>query len=454
MAGRPSLRLQSSAQRFRLRRMDYAVLGRRPPLERDPLGVQRLAMLTGAAVTAGALVLTAVVAAGRVDSGPGDAPLVMSRQSGALFVRVDGQLRPVANVASARLILGSAEVPRLVDESFLGDVTSGPVLGIPAAPRSLGRPIASATIQWAVCDDADAATTIAVSEDPPPRPLEPNEGVVVSATPGDGSVYLLYDGKRAIIDPGDPATARALHLDGVSARKVSAAVLNAIPEVPGIAPPRITGMGQPSGAAGHPVGTVLRVARADSPEYYLVLAAGLQRVGRLAADLVRFSDPAAGAQILTVAPGLIAGSPLLDALPVGAYPEDPPALRTVGDGLCATWAAGRSGIALDLPSGDRPAVALAGSDGAGPGIDFVRVPPGRTVDITATMLTTDRGAVGRYLVTDAGVRFPIHDSAAATALGLGPAGSPAPWTMIGALPAGPELSRESALVARDIGAAP
>lgn len=433
--------------------MDYAILGRNPPSEGDPLRVQRLAMLTGAALTAGALVVSTVLVTDRQDSGPGDAVLVMSRQSGALFVRVDGQLRPVSNVASARLILGSPVAPRLVDESALGNVASGPILGIPGAPRSLGRPVAPNTAVWAVCATADGATTIAVSDDQPPKPLEPDDGVVVSTEPGDGSVYLLYDGKRAMINPGDPATARTLHLDGVPVRKVSATVLNAIPEVPGIAPPRIARMGQPSGAAGHPVGTVLRVVRTEVSEYYVVLADGLQRVGRLTADLIRFSDPAADDQIRTVAPGVIAAIPLLDALPVATYPEDPPALRDAGDGLCATWAAGRSGIALGVPADDRPAVALAASDDAGPGVDFVRIPPGRSVDVTATMLTTDRGAAGRYLITDAGVRFPIHDSAAATALGLGPAGSPAPWTIVGALPAGPELSREGALIARDVGAA-
>ena len=90
-----------------LRRLEYAVLGRSMPHRYDPLRAQKFSLLAGCAVAAGMLVLDAILGASRHDGIPGDAALVMSRQSGALFVRVDDQLRPVANLTSARLILGS-----------------------------------------------------------------------------------------------------------------------------------------------------------------------------------------------------------------------------------------------------------------------------------------------------------------------------------------------------------
>ena len=89
MAGR----LQSSAERFRLRRMEYAVAGRRQPVGRDPFRAQRLALLAGCAATAGALVLTAVVTAGSGGSVPGDAPLLMARQAAA------GRLAPTQHLS-------------------------------------------------------------------------------------------------------------------------------------------------------------------------------------------------------------------------------------------------------------------------------------------------------------------------------------------------------------------
>lgn len=453
MPGRPPRRIRSSAYRFQLRRMDYAVLGRRMPREHDPLRAQKAALAAGCALTVSALVLTTAVHTVRSDAAPGDAPLVVVKQSGALFARVDQRLRPVANLASAWLVLGAPEIPRMVDETALGGLSGGPVLGIPGAPRSLGQVLKPAGSRWAICDDATGATTVSVDDDSVPEDLHPPGAVLAAASHGDGSVYLLYDGKRASIDPSDPATARTLHLDGAPVRKVSSTVLNAIPEVPGIGPPRIRAAGQPSAVAGLPIATVLRVPRADTFEFYLVLAGGLQRIGRLAADLVRFADPRAEAQIVTVAPGFITDMPLLDVLSVATYPEQSPQLVDVDDTLCATWSSGHSGLAVGAGADRSRRVALAGSDGRGPGIDFVGVPPGHSLDVIASTLSTDGGGVGRYLINDAGVRFPVHDSAAATALGLGTEPAPVPWAIIGALPAGPELGRDAALVARDVPAA-
>ena len=59
----------------------------------------------------------------------------------------------------------------------------------------------------------------------------------------------------------------------------------------------------------------------------------------------------------------------------------------------------------------------------------------------------------KYLVTDTGVRFAIHDDDAAHDLGL-PAPIPAPWPVLVTLPSGPELSRQTASVARDTVAGP
>ncbi|MCX2931084.1 type VII secretion protein EccB [Mycobacterium sp. CVI_P3] len=443
MAGRPSLRAQVSAQRFVLRRLEYSILGRAMPSRHDPLRAQKLALLAGCAAAAGMLVLDVILGSARHDKIPDDA-LVMVRQSGALFVRVDGRLRPVADLTSARLILGSPATPRLVDAAALARVVDGPVLGIPGAPRSLGTVTAPVDVRWDVCDEADGTTTVSVGDDAAPAELDPNAAVLVTAAHGDGAVYLLYDGKRAMIDPGDPATARALHLDGVVARKVSATVLNVVPEVPAINPPRVAGLAERSGTGGLPVGTVVRVSRADSPEYYVVLRGGLQRVGRLTVDLIRFANPATSTEIPEVPLELVARSPLIDALPVGTYPDDTPSLLDVGEELCATWLSGRSGIAVGRPTGDRiEAVVLAGADGDGPGVDKARMSPGRSLDVV------DPSAATRYLIGAAGVRFPVKDSAA-TALGLDGEPAAAPWAILSALPSGPELTREAALVRRDV----
>jgi ESX secretion system ATPase EccB len=95
-----------------------------------------------------------------------------------------------------------------------------------------------------------------------------------------------------------------------------------------------------------------------------------------------------------------------------------------------------------VPAGRAP-VALSQADGPGPALDAVYLPPGRS----ANARVDGRGGA-RYLVTETGVRFAIHDDDAAHDLGL-PAPIPAPWPVLAALPSGPELSRQTASVARD-----
>lgn len=149
---------------------------------------------------------------------------------------------------------------------------------------------------------------------------------------------------------------------------------------------------------------------------------------------------------------------LLDAIPEGppiaastavSLPDESWDYPAAGV-LCATWvprSPGRpevallAGAQLPLPVG-QTTVGLAQADGDGPLLDAVSLPPGRTVYA--------RAAEASYLIADTGVRFAVRGDDAARGLGLPNPASPAPWPMLGALPQGPELSRDSALVARDI----
>lgn len=449
MAGLGSRWAALSGRRFLLRRMDYAILGRSMPAVGDPLRAESLALPVGCLLALALLVGSAAMAVLRPAAGPGGAPLVMARGSGALFVRVGEDLRPVANMASARLILNEPAQPRVVDDDRLGPVSSGPVLGIPGAPQRIGEPIASGDAPWTVCDGADGTTTVAVGSLEIPPALARHTGVLVAAAQGE-VVYLLYDGGRAAVDPADPVIARTLHLDGVRPRRVSSTLLTLVPEAPPITAPHIAGAGGVSLVGGRTVGSVLRVARAGTEEYYVVLRDGLQRIGGLTADLIRFGDPRGATEITTVAADLVAASPLVDTLPSASYPDRPPRLGALEADLCATWAAGRVTIGAGSVAAGSAPVRLARADGAGPAVDQVRMPPGRCADVTVTDLAGRTGSAVRYLINDAGVRFALHDSATAVALGLARTPAVAPWPLVATLPAGPELGRDAALVARDV----
>src|SRR5271156_4709272 len=73
---------------------------------------------------------------------------------------------------------------------------------------------------------------------------------------------------------------------------------------------------------------------------------------------------------------------------------------------------------------------------------------GRPAYVRATGLSGDNPSAGsRYLITDTGARFAIHDDDAAHDLGLPDTAIAAPWPVLAKLPAGPELSRQNALIA-------
>lgn len=178
---------------------------------------------------------------------------------------------------------------------------------------------------------------------------------------------------------------------------------------------------------------------------------------------MRFSDSQGSRNIIAVAPDLIRASPSVNALPVSTFPDRAP---TPLDGhettLCVTWVPAQSGASqisflsgsgLPVPAGYAP-VTLSQADGNGPAVDAVYLPPGRSAYVRAVGLSdglsNDNAHGGtRYLVTDTGVRFAIHDDEAAHDLGLPTTAIPAPWPLLATLPSGPELSRDNALVARD-----
>jgi len=152
----------------------------------------------------------------------GDAPIVLDRATGALYVRIGDTVHPVYNLASARLITGAAD-PRPVDGNALGRARRGPPLGIPGAPGVLGAPLPDA-VTWSLCEDS-GGTVLMVGADPlQPGNFDPQQAIPVSSE--SGATFLLFDGRRVPVDPADPL------LDSAVPRRVSALLLNAVPEAP------------------------------------------------------------------------------------------------------------------------------------------------------------------------------------------------------------------------------
>lgn len=450
---RPTVRLQVSGYRFLLRRLECALLGRDIHAANEPLRARSAALGAGCVLAAMGVAACGLLGVLRPRVDLGQARIVMGQQSGALYVRVGDAWHPVLNLASARLIAATAANPQPVRESDLARTKRGPLLGIPGAPQLIGAPLQADESAWTICDaDGSGATTVVVGPTgaSPVHRVASDHALLVA--PASGSpAYLLFNGRRAVVDLSDTAVVRALRLEGLAPQRVSQPLLNAVPEAPAIRAPRIRGLGTAApGLPGFSVGSVLRIARGDADEYYVVLPVGVQRIGRLAADLLRSSDSQGTANAITVAPDTIRSAAVANLLPVADFPDRPPELD-VGDTLCVMSRpapAGNFDTAFligggpPVPAGRTP-VALSQADGSGPALDGAYLPPGRSAYVRGGNRTGTR-----YLVTDTGVRFAIHDDDAAHDLGL-PSPIPAPWPVLAALPSGPELSRQGASVARD-----
>lgn len=420
--------------------MENALVRRDVRMLDEPLRAQARSLTTGAVLAVVAVAGCAIVAFVRPQDALGDAPIVMVRESGALYVRVGDTLHPALNLASARLIAGVAAKPEFIKESELRKAKRGALLGIPGAPAVIPEPLGAEESQWAVCDDGNGTTVIAG-----PTAVGAQSTVALVRSRSDHLTYLLYDGRRARVSLAEPAAVRALHLEDAEPLDVSPSVLEAIPEVPPITAPAIPSAGQrgPAALGGMAVGSVVRVDRADADEMYVVLGNGVQRVGRVAADIVRFGDSHGNTEIVTVPADAIGAIPSVQNLPVATFPDSvsaPVAAKVV----CAQWRPAdtvtvMAGAELPLAAGQSP-VALAQADGLGSNPDAVLVPPGRCLFVDSTH---------RYLVTDTGVRFAVHDAESRAALGLPAEAVPAPWTILRLLAEGPELSRRAALVAHD-----
>lgn len=444
MAGRTTTGIQISGYRFLARRMEHALVCGDVRMLDDPLRAQALSLAAGCVLAIIAVAVCAVLAFLQPRGEVGNAAIVVVRESGALYVRIGDTMHPTLNLASARLITGVAAEPELVSAAALNRTKRGPVVGIPGAPDTVATPLDVDESIWTVCDDLTQRTTVLAGQ--APAHLKSNRNALVAARgESAATTYLLYDGRRARVDLRNHAVVRALKLDGVAPRPVSRALLDAVPEVPEITTPVVPAVGAPSVLPGIPVGTVLRVTRANSAEYYVALADGVQRVGEVAADLISFTY-AHRRDIDTVAPGVIGSVPIVNELPVGRFPDH----GGVADGsvLCARPGAVSVGDSLPL-EGDRAAMQLVQADEAGPGVDSFAMPAGRSAFVRATGASGEGVATGAlYLVNDSGVVFGIRDVQAAERLGLANP-VPAPWPVLARLPRGPELSVEGASVRRD-----
>jgi len=395
--------------------------------------------------------------------------IVMNKATGARYVYLDGQLRPVLNYASARLVGGASGTGAVVSvsQNSLGGTPVGQPIGIIGAPDAL--PVAGKLDggPWTVCVQPGAVGQV------PAGPkvsllLGPRAGQVLAdrqallvSTP-DGANFLLWQGKRHRVS--GRAVLQTLGYGDVVAVAATTAWLNTIPQGQDISVPATPGVGQPGpriDGRASVVGQVYEVRNPaiDSDQLYLVRPDGIAPLSRtsaalvLAAPVTRIAYPGASVAPIQVGPAALSGVPTSSGpdLVAGLPPEPPEIVTPPRDSFPCTRL-GPSGtgemsvVAELLPAATvtAQAVPVAQHD-AGATADLVAIPAGGGV--LARELPAPGAAPGvAYLITEVGMKYPLADADVMGALGYSESSVVrVPAELLALLPTGPLLSAAGAL---------
>jgi type VII secretion protein EccB len=421
-------------------------------------------------IVAGAIILGICAVIGVMFPGSSKAwqqagALVVEKETGARYVFIDGELRPVLNYTSARLILGGEPKAVVnVSRNSLQGAAHGLPVGIPSAPDSLPDLKRGDGANWQVCSGqrTDLSGTpqpnvsVRIGGQPANRPLGQGDGLLVRAP--TGQVYLAWNNRRMLV----PSSSALAGLGYSAARQypVGLGWLNALPAGPDLVPPSISGRGTNGPSVdGRPtvVGQVFKVSglvAGEDSQFFVVRGDGLSPLSQVGAGLL-LADPKTAAaypggsvEALPLNAGALSGAPRSPAGSVdGQLPARPPKLVDLGDkdAPCVRLTMKAEGPAVQLGLGT-PEQAGNGSNGNGKGMLADRV----TVEPGAGLLVRDQPAPGvtdgaLYLVVDIGVRFPLTKDDIADKLGYrGVQPVPVPGALLNLLPTGPALDPEAA----------
>ncbi|WP_261562440.1 type VII secretion protein EccB [Frankia tisae] len=446
-----SRRDQVDAQSYLLTRLTSALVRAEPdalelPTRRDSRGLiagilLALTMLAGVAIWA-------LISSGGSTAWRQPGKLIIDRSTGSRFLLVVGELRPVRNVASARLAVDGAVDPVTVAGSKLARVPRGAPLGTVDAPDLLPAPDHLNVGVWRACAGTDPAVAVRLDIGGPPaeRRITGDAGLLVSAA---GRDYLLWHGRRLAM--GRPWAAAVLGYGATTPVPVDEAWLELVPAGPDMEPVDVPGRGTPGPQVGGRPAALGQLFAAPAAGgtgtvHYLLLPAGLTPLSTTQAALALAE--AGGAPELPITPAELAAGP---RTAVGAaqdeLPAVPPPLRAPGHGeaVCVESAghpdaghpdAGHPDTeSLDVVLAAPPAA--PGTRAAGGVAVSVRPRGGALLVARADVAAKDQPAL---LVDGVGIRYPLAGDAV-RALGFQvERATVVPPRLLGLLPAGPLLT--------------
>src|SRR6476661_902827 len=275
--------LQVSAHFFWNRRNAAALSHHGVRMEFDPVQRQRASLILGFVFALLSVVLMFVLSWFKPAGQVGQSAILADRDTGAVYVLVDGRLHPAVNLTSARLIAGQSNNPTFVKANEIAKYPQGPSVGIAGAPSSMPLRTADSS-EWTVCDTAPdntngmpVVTAIGgpLSVGARTQPLQPPTAVLAQH---DDKTYVIWNGQRSMIDLSNKAVSLALGVDTDAPEpvKISTPLFDALPATEPLDSPVIPGAGAPSQfnvARGAVVGSVLSVRdlQTNADNFYVLL---------------------------------------------------------------------------------------------------------------------------------------------------------------------------------------
>ena len=468
MAGfRLTTKVQVSGWRFLLRRVEHAIVRRDTRMFDDPLQFYSRAVTAGIIIAVLICLGAALLAYFKPLGKRGGESLLVDRTTNQLYVVLpdSGQLRPVYNLTSARLILGNNGTPVAVKSAELDRMSKGQSLGIPGAPYA--TPVSAAPeSQWTLCDTVIKPESVAPTvetavlitpllTDSSVGAMGPDQGMLITYKNQD---WLVTDAGRHAIDLSDRAVTSAVGIP-VTARStpISEGLFNALPDAGPWRLPDIPGAGAPNSVGLPPelvIGSVFTTVtdsgeQADA-QYYVVLPDSVAKVNDTTAAALRatnsyglVSPPSLEPSAVSRVVEQVYNSPLPDAAMDVLLRQEIPT-------LCWAWQRepGDQAPKMTVIAGRRlplPASALDTGIRQIGGDATVHINGGQFVQLQSP---DPRYGESMYYIDPQGVRYGLPDADTASKLGL-TAPRTAPWQVVSLLVDGPVLSKEAALVEHD-----
>ncbi len=459
---RLTTKVQVSGWRFLLRRVEHAIVRRDTRMFDDPLQFYSRAVSAGIVIAVLICLGAALLAYFKPLGKRGSDTLLVDRSTNQLYVVIPGtgQLRPVYNLTSARLVLGNAGTPVAVKSDELDRMSKGQPIGIPGAPYA--TPVGGANSTWTLCDTVTKPESVApqletsvivrpLQTDASVGPMRPDEGMLVSYR---DNTWLVTDNGRHDIDLADRAVTSAVGVPVTAkASPISEGVFNALPNAGPWRLPQIPRVGEPNTVGLPPnlvIGAVFKALTEDGEQHFVVLPDGVARVNDTTAAALRatnsyglISPPSVEASVVAKIPEQVFASPLPDQPLDIQLREDTPTLcwswqREPGDQAPKTTVI--SGRHLPIPA----SAMQTGIDQIG-GDARVFIDGGKYIRLQSP---DPRYGESLYYIDPQGVRYGLRNEETGSTLGLnGPV--TAPWQVVSLLVDGPVLSKEAALVEHD-----